>query len=124
MRRAILLMLGFVALGLGGIGLFLPILPTTPFVLCAAGCFGASYPALGRRLEQTKYFGEYIRNYRQKTGISRSARRRGLGFLWLSLGVSAALVRRPLVWGILAFVGVCVSAHILLLRGRGEEEER
>jgi uncharacterized membrane protein YbaN (DUF454 family) len=116
MKRALLLILGFLALGLGGVGIFLPILPTTPFVLCAAGCFGASYPALGKKLENTKYFGEYVRNYKNKTGISRRARVTGLCFLWVTLGVSAALVRRPLVWAILGVVGVAVSVHILTIR--------
>ncbi|MDR1541552.1 MAG: YbaN family protein [Clostridiales bacterium] len=118
-KRIILVTLGFAALGLGGIGLFLPILPTTPFVLCAAGCFGASYPALGKKLENTRYFGEYVKNYRNKSGISKKARLSGLVFLWLTLGISAALVRKPLVMGILAVVGICVSIHILLLKRSG-----
>lgn len=112
MKQLLLIGLGFLALTLGGIGMVLPILPTTPFVLCAAACFGASSPALCQKLENTRYFGEYLRNYRDKTGISNRARRKGIGSLWATLGISAVLVRDPLVWAILAVVGVCVTIHI------------
>lgn len=116
MRKIVLVSLGFVALALGGIGLLLPVLPTTPFVLCAAGCFGASSPGLYRRLERIKYFGEYIRNFKNKTGISPAARWIGVGFLWATLTLSAVFSQRPVVMGVLAAVGVAVTIHILTIR--------
>jgi uncharacterized membrane protein YbaN (DUF454 family) len=122
MKKLLLSIAGFAALGLGGIGIFLPVLPTTPFVLCAAGCFSAANPALYRKLANSRYFGEYIRNYREKTGVSHTAKLRALIFLWLTLSVSAAVFRRPLVWAILALVGAAVSAHIALLRKKKEAE--
>ncbi|MDR3074864.1 MAG: YbaN family protein [Candidatus Methanoplasma sp.] len=73
-RKALLITAGFIALAVGGIGIFLPILPTTPLVLLAAACFGASSPRLYAKLENTRYFGEYLRNYREGTGISKRAR--------------------------------------------------
>lgn len=125
MRRIILMSLGFVALAVGGIGILLPVLPTTPFVLCAAGCFGASSPGLYHRLERTKYFGEYIRNYRNKTGISPAARWIGIGFLWATLALSGILSQRPAVMVVLAVVGVAVTIHILTIRRvkKGEDAE-
>ncbi|MDR1913186.1 MAG: YbaN family protein [Clostridiales bacterium] len=123
MKRVILIILGFVALGFGAVGIILPVLPTTPFVLCAAGCFGASSPALYRRLAEAKYFGEYVKNYKEKTGISQKARWMGIGFLWITLAVSAVVFKRPLVWSILATVGVCVTVHILTIR-RGSKKEK
>lgn len=118
MKQILLIGLGFLALVLGGIGIFLPIWPTTPFVLCAAGCFGASSPKLYRRLEGTRYFGEYIRNYRDKTGISSRARIGGLAFLWVTLGISAVVIAKPIMWLVLGIVGIAVSIHILCLRGQ------
>lgn len=103
-------------LALGGIGIILPMLPTTPFVLCAAGCFAASSPKLYRRLEGTKYFGEYIRNYRNKTGISERARWIGIGFLWLTLTISALISCKPFVIIILTIVGISVTIHLLTIR--------
>ncbi|MDR3310452.1 MAG: YbaN family protein [Oscillospiraceae bacterium] len=116
MKRVLLNVLGFLALGLGAVGLALPIMPTTPFVLCAAGCFSAANPAAYRRLARSRFFGEYVTNYREKTGIGTASRVRGLVFLWSMLLLSAALARRPLVWAILGTVGVAVSIHILTIR--------
>jgi uncharacterized membrane protein YbaN (DUF454 family) len=118
MKRIALNILGFLALGLGAVGIFLPVLPTTPFVLCAAGCFSVANPALYRKLASSRYFGEYIRNYREKTGVSRAARASGLIFLWSMLLISALVFRRPLMWAILGTVGVAVSIHILTIRRR------
>lgn len=116
MKQLILTGLGALALVMGGIGLFLPIWPTTPFVLCAAGCFGASSPKLYRRLESTRYFGEYIRNYKNKTGISARARWTGIAFLWATLGISALIFQTLHLAIILAVVGVAVTVHILTIR--------
>lgn len=116
LRRVILLCLGFGALGMGAVGVLLPVLPTTPFVLCAAGCFGASSPRLYSALASTRVFGEYIRNYKSKTGISTAARLAGLLFLWAMLILSALFAASPLITGILALVGFAVSLHLLALR--------
>jgi uncharacterized membrane protein YbaN (DUF454 family) len=115
-KKYALLTLGFLALAVGAVGIFMPILPTTPFVICAAACFGASSPKLARRLENNRFFGEYIRNYRDKSGISRKTRIRGLVFLWTALIISAIAFRHVHVWIILSVVGVAVSIHILTIR--------
>ena len=116
MKKIILLAAGFLALGLGAVGMLLPVLPTTPFVLVAAGCFGVSSPRLAAKLENTRYFGEYIRNYRSKTGITPAARRTGLVFLWATLILSAALFRSPHLLIVLGVVGIAVTVHILMIR--------
>jgi uncharacterized membrane protein YbaN (DUF454 family) len=116
MKKILLNIAGFLALAAGAIGVLLPIMPTTPFVLCAAGCFSAANPAIYRRLAGSKIFGEYISNYREKTGIGTASRVRGLVFLWTMLIVSALLVRKPLVLAVLGVVGVAVSIHILTIR--------
>lgn len=115
-KRIILITLGFGALILGGVGVVLPILPTTPFVLCAAGCFGASSPGLYKKLANTRYFGEYIRNYMHKTGISNKARYTGIAFLWGTLLLSGLLARRLPVTIALLVVGACVTIHIATIR--------
>lgn len=116
MKRIILIYIGILSLILGSIGIIVPVLPATPFVLCAAGCFSASSPVLYKHLAKAPYFGEYIRNYREKTGISARARLTGIIFLWLTLGVSAVMFREARVWIILGIVGICVSVHILTIR--------
>jgi uncharacterized membrane protein YbaN (DUF454 family) len=116
MKRIALNALGFLSLAIGAVGVFVPVLPTTPFVICAAGCFSGANPAVYKKLASSKYFGEYVRNYKEKTGVSAAARARGLIFLWVTLGVSAAIFRYPALWAILGVVGIAVSIHILTIR--------
>lgn len=102
-------------MAIGGIGIIIPILPTTPFVICAAGCFGVSNPALAQRLEDSRYFGEYIKNYRTKCGISTGTKAKGITFLWLALLISAVIINNPKIWVVLAVVGISVTIHILVV---------
>lgn len=115
-RRSVYIGLGFLCLALGFIGILLPILPTTPFVLLAAILFSASNPALAKALERNSTFGPYIRHYRMKTGVPLATKKRGLAWLWASLIISALIVRTPMVCIILLVVGISVSTHILLLK--------
>ena len=117
-KKLILLCLGALCLLAGAVGVVLPVLPTTPFLLAAAGCFGASRPGLAKRLEQSKYFGEYIRSRKNGEGISRKTRVVSLLWLWGALLLSALLTRSLPVSLILLAVGVCVSVHLLTLKGK------
>ena len=122
-KKALLITAGVFSLVLGGIGVFLPLLPTTPFVLLAAGCFAGSSPVMHRRLCRSRFFGEYIENYRTNAGVSKSVKIRAILFLWAGLGLSAAAVHKPLVRIILAVVGVCVSTHLVMMKTKVENEE-
>ncbi len=116
LKRCILIVLGFLSLLCGAIGIVLPILPTTPFVLLAAILFSSSNPKLAKRLEQNRVFGPYITHYRNKTGVPLSAKREGLAWLWLSLCISAFIIQELRITLILLGVGILVSLHILLLK--------
>ena len=70
------------------------------------------------RLSCSKYFGEYIRNYKERTGINKAARVRGLVFLWASLIISGMIARKLYVLIILAVIGAAVTIHILTIRRR------
>ena len=122
-KKTLLIVAGVVSLTLGGIGVFLPLLPTTPFVLLAAGCFAGSSPAMHRWLCRSRFFGEYIENYRTNAGVSKSIKIRAIVFLWSGLALSAAVVHKPLVRVILAVVGICVSTHLLMMKTKDENKE-
>lgn len=116
-KRILLITIGCIFVVLGGIGIVLPVLPTTPFVLVASACFAASSPELYDKLVSSKYFGEFIRNYREKSGISNKTRISALVFLWITLILSAIFSGKLLVRAILLIVGICVSIHLLTIKG-------
>lgn len=122
-KKTFLIVAGVVSIAIGGIGIFLPLLPTTPFVLLAAGCFAGSSPAMHRWLCRSRFFGEYIENYRINAGVSKSIKIRAIVFLWAGLALSAAAVHKPLVRVILAVVGICVSTHLLMMKAKDENKE-
>jgi len=114
--KILLMVLGALALGLGAIGIFLPLLPTTPFVLLAALCFSKSNRKFYERICNNRYFGPYIENHRTKQGVPLSLKIKSIITLWASLGFSMLFVQSRGVYGILFTVGVCVTAHLLLIK--------
>ena len=77
--RLLWLLLGGLFLGLGILGVVLPVLPTTPFLLLAAGCFAKSSPRLHGWLLSHPTFGPPIRNWQENGAISRRAKRLAVG---------------------------------------------
>lgn len=116
MRRVLLLVAGWLLLILGGIGVLLPVLPTTPFVLVAAGCFSCASPRLYGLLLRSRLFGPYVENYRTKQGVPMAAKVRGIAVLWLLLTVSMISMRKSWMTVLLLVVGAAVTAHLLLLK--------
>lgn len=91
--RLLWLLLGGLFLGLGLLGVVLPVLPTTPFLLLAAGCFAKSSPRLHGWLLAHPVFGPPIRNWEENGAISRRAKR-------LAVGSMAAVVAVSVVAGL------------------------
>lgn len=113
MRLKIILLtaLGFLFLFLGFIGLFLPVWPTTPFVLLAAGCFSVN-PKIQSRIMKIDFFREHYENYQNRTGLPRKNVVISLTWLWGLLILSMVLLKS--YWGLLLIlVGIAVTWHIL-----------
>jgi len=91
-RQWLLMIIGLMAVGLGILGIFLPLLPTTPFLLLAAACFIRSSDRLYQWLLRNRWFGPYIRDYREHRGIPRRAKVIALILLWTTMTYSV------LVW--------------------------
>ena len=75
MSRTLYLISGFLALGLGGLGVLLPLLPTVPFIILAAYCFARSDETLERWLVEHPTFGTHIRLWRERGAISPKGKR-------------------------------------------------
>ena len=80
--RWLLILVGLAAVGIGTVGIFVPLLPTTPFYLLAAACFFRSSARLYQWLIGNKWCGPYIRNYREHRAIPRHAKIIALVLLW------------------------------------------
>lgn len=114
--RGVLLMAGTVSLGIGLLGIVLPLLPTTPFLLLSALCYSKSSKRFHRWLLNNRIFGDYITNYIEGRGISKKAKSVTLFFLWTLILFSAFyFVDMLFIRILLLLIAVGVSAHILTL---------
>jgi uncharacterized protein len=114
--KYLLIGVGFVSLILGIAGIFLPLLPTTPFLLLTAFCFIRGSDHLYQRLIHNKVVGGYIFNYLEYRAVTKKTKFVALIWLWVSLCVSIWLLPQVFIKLILAAIGVAVSIHILSLR--------
>ncbi len=118
MRKYVLIVCGWLLLSLAAVGIAIPVLPTTPFVLLAAGCFSASSPKTYRLLLRSRFFGSYIEHYKNGGGVPKAAKVRAIIMLWLLLGISAVFVKAMWIYLLLGAVGAGVTLHLLLIKTR------
>ena len=116
LRKHIYVILGSLSLGMGILGIFLPVLPTTPFLLLSAFLYLRSSEKLYRWLVSHRILGIYIHNYLAYRAVTIGTKVYALIFLWVSLIISMILVNIWWVQLILLLVGIGVSTHILLLK--------
>ena len=112
LKTILLTALGFVFLGLGAIGLLLPVWPTTPFVLVSVACF-SSAPRIKARIMKISFFSAHIENYEHRTGLSSKTVCHSMIWLWGMLLISMAIVRIFWIIILLLVVGIAVTSHIL-----------
>lgn len=113
--RGALWCVGCLSVGLGVLGIFLPLLPTTPFLLLAAACFLRSSPAFYRWLVRHPRLGPFVTDYLDGKGMPRKAKVYTLLLLWVSISFSIWVVPQPGVRLILAGIALGVSVYILRL---------
>ena len=119
-KRILYLMLGWFSLITGIIGIFLPLLPTTPLVLLAAWCFSRSSERFHTWLIEHKVFGPILRDWQSSDGIPRKARNRAIIFMWTGMLISIFLVSRFWATVGLVTIGTCVSIYLLRMPIRSE----
>lgn len=115
--KRILIVAGSFCLMLGIIGIFLPLLPTTPFLLLSAACYFRASERAYHWLINTKWLGNYIRNYREGKGIPLIVKIITISLLWITIGFSALFVVQILLIRIILFlIATGVTIHILSIR--------
>jgi hypothetical protein len=95
-KRTLLITIGWICVVLGVIGIFLPLLPTTPFLLLASACFMRGSPRLSHWLHRHPHFGPLLNNWHQHRAVSTVVKRRANMSIVLSFAFSIYIV--PLLW--------------------------
>jgi len=117
LKKWFLIVIGSISLGLGVLGIFLPLLPTTVFLLIAAACYARSSKRLYEWLLAHKWFGSYIRNWREHKALTRRTKITILTILWGTLFISGFFAVELLIIRLILFVvGIGVTIFILNMK--------
>lgn len=115
--KLLLMIAGTIFVGLGVIGIFLPVIPATPFLLLAAACYARSSRRFYCWLLNNRWFGVYIKNYRQKKGMPLKVKILTVALLWLTILISVIFAVQSLALRIvLIIIAIGVSVHLLSLK--------
>jgi uncharacterized membrane protein YbaN (DUF454 family) len=119
LKRRLLITTGTICVVIGIIGIFVPILPTTPFLLLAAACYLRSSQRFHSWLMNNRLLGAYIRNYTEGRGIPIKVKLLTIALLWLTIGISIGVAAPNLIVKIiLAIIAIGVTLHIIFIRAR------
>ncbi|OFW62010.1 MAG: hypothetical protein A2133_09160 [Actinobacteria bacterium RBG_16_64_13] len=122
LRRGLFLVGGSLALAVGILGVVLPVLPTTPFLIVAAACYARGSLRCYRWLVSNRVFGRYLDDYLNGRGVTWRVKAGVVLFLWGMITVTAVLLAEALWLRILLFaVAAAVTVHIVMLKGIGKD---
>ncbi len=125
LKSRLFVIVGTIALGIGVVGIIIPVLPTTPFLLLAAICYMRGSQRLYNALLRNRFVGTYIRNYLEGRGMSLKMKIWTLSLLWVAIVCTAALATNSLIIRIiLAVVLIGVTVHIFLIRTVKQDYKR
>lgn len=115
-KRIAFITLGIMSLILGIVGIVLPVLPTTPFLLLSSYLFLRSSDSLYNWLIDHPVLGFYIKSYIKYRAVERKSKIIAILLLWTTMGISNYLVDKSFVKVILLLIGLGVTTHILMLK--------
>lgn len=116
MRKTIYIIIGIISIILGVIGIFVPGLPTTPFLLLSSWLFYKSSKRLHDRLHRSKWLGKYIRHYEAKEGVGLRSKLISIVFMWGMISVSAfCFIENPHVRILLFILGIIGTCSVIFL---------
>ena len=108
--------MGFLSLGVGIVGVALPVLPTTPFLLLSVFLFSGSNEKFSNFLLKNKTMASYVENYKNKAGVPAAVKARSIAFLWATLCASMLIFQKDYLYILLPLIGAGVTAHIALIK--------
>lgn len=120
-RRWLLAGAGVLSVIVGGIGVVVPGLPTTPFLLLASWCFTRSCPWLETRLIRNRFFGSYLRYLDGEVPMTRRAKAITIGIMWLFVSLSSLTILqadRSLTWLVICLALLALIGTIFIIRRR------
>jgi uncharacterized membrane protein YbaN (DUF454 family) len=115
MMRGIYIVVGTIALVIGAIGLFLPIIPTTPLVILAAACYYRGSDRLHNWILSSRWFGETVKNYQEGRGLNRDTKVRAISMMWAMILISAGFFVSNLFVRV-AIICVAIGVTVYLVR--------
>jgi uncharacterized protein len=121
-RNLVFIVIGSLFFAIGIIGVFVPVLPTTPFLLLASFFYLRSSKRMHHWLLHHRVFGTYIRSYLLYHAIPKKTKLGALFFLWATLIVSMLVIDSQWIRILLLVVGISVSAHLCLLKTLSNDE--
>ncbi len=119
MKRTLLIAAGTIFTGIGIVGIVVPVLPTTPFLLLAAACYMRSSRRFYNWLLSNRTLGAYLRNYMEGRGMPARTKLFTIALLWATIGGTALFLTDSLtVRLVLLLVAAGVTTHIALIKRR------
>lgn len=115
-RKGIYFIIGSLSLVAGALGVFLPVVPTTPFVLLSAWCFFRSSDKIYRWVVSNETFGPTIENYQEGKGITKKTKIRAIVMMWLTITLSVYFYISSLhLIAFLYIIAISVSIYLYKL---------
>jgi uncharacterized protein len=123
LKKHIYIAIAFLFVGMGTVGIFLPLIPTTPFLLLAVYFFMNSSKTRLKWLLSHKYLGPYIRSYLSKEGIPLKIKTRTIALLWVTILSTAIFTTDKLhVRILLGIIAIGVTIHVLSKKTKKEDD--
>lgn len=115
---------GTLLVAVGVVGIFLPLLPTTIFLILASYCFVKSSPKANNWLRNHKILGDYVKNYQDKSGLTIKSKVINVVLLWISITISAFFFTDVLYVKLVLFlIAIAVTIHLLMIKTKQSENK-
>ncbi len=115
MIETLYLCLGIIVAAIGVIGIFVPIIPTVPFLLLSVFFISKTNKSYEQVILENKVVGTIIQNYMKNRTMKKSSKIKSISFLWIGILVSILLVDDQKLFIVLMLVGIGVSVHLMFL---------